>query len=94
MTEQMPQGLAGMSAGQPQGQMPQGPGQQMPTVEEVIDMLEEVIDMLLQGAKPEELVQMGIPEELIMQAMQMLQNQAAPEQGLASSVAGQHGMNI
>ena len=38
MTEQMPQGLAGMSAGQPQGQMPQGPGQQMPTVEEVIDM--------------------------------------------------------
>ena len=87
MTEQMPQGLAGMSAGQPQGQMPQGPGQQMSTVE-------EVIDMLLQGAKPEELVQMGIPEELIMQAMQMLQKQSAPEQGLASAVAGQPGMNI
>ena len=83
----MPQGLAGMSAGQPQGQMPQGPGQQMSTVE-------EVIDMLLQGAKPEELVQMGIPEELIMQAMQMLQKQSAPEQGLASAVAGQPGMNI
>lgn len=87
MTEQMPQGLAGMSAGQSQGQMPKGPGQQMPTVE-------EVIDMLLQGAKPEELVQMGIPEELIMQAMQMLQKQSAPEQGLASAVAGQPGMNI
>ena len=87
MTEQMPQGLAGMSAGQPQGQMPQGHGQQMPTVE-------EVIDMLLQGAKPEELVQMGIPEELIMQAMQMLQKQSAPDQGLASAIAGQPGMNI
>ena len=87
MTEQMPQGLAGMSAGQPQGQMPQGHGQQMPTVE-------EVIDMLLQGASPEELVQMGIPEELIMQAMQMLQKQSAPDQGLASAIAGQPGMNI
>ena len=87
MTEQMPQGLAGMSAGKSQGQMPQGPDQHIPTVE-------EVIDMLLQGAKPEELVQMGIPEELIMQAMQMLQRQSAPEQGLASSVAGQPGMNI
>lgn len=87
MTEQMPQGLAGMSAGQSQGQMPQGPDQQLPTVE-------EVIDMLLQGAKPEELIQMGIPEELIMQAMQMLQQQSAPEQGLASAVAGQPGMNI
>ena len=87
MTEQMPQGLAGMSAGQMPGQMPQESGQQIPTVE-------EVIDMLLQGAKPEELVQMGIPEELIMQAMQMLQRQSAPEQGLASAVAGQPGMNI
>lgn len=87
MTEQMPQGLAGMSAGQMPGQMPQESGQQIPTVE-------EVIDMLLQGAKPEELVQMGIPEELIMQAMQMLQKQSAPEQGLASAVAGQPGMNI
>ena len=87
MTEQMPQGLAGMSAGQSQGQMPQGLDQQIPTVE-------EVIDMLLQGASPEELVQMGIPEELIMQAMQMLQRQSAPEQGLASAVAGQPGMNI
>ena len=87
MTEQMPQGLAGMSAGQSQGQMPQGPDQQILTVE-------EVIGMLLQGAEPEELVQMGIPEELIMQAMQMLQKQSAPEQGLASAVAGQPGMNI
>ena len=87
MTEQMPQGLAGMSAGQMPGQIPQESGQQIPTVE-------EVIDMLLQGAKPEELVQMGIPEELIMQAMQMLQKQSATEQGLASAVAGQPGMNI
>ena len=83
MTEQMPQGLAGMSAGQSQGT-----GEQMPTVE-------QVIDMLMQGASPEELVEMGIPEELIMQAMQMLQSQ--PEQapqGLAGAVAGQAGMNI
>lgn len=36
------------------------------------EMLEQVVMMLQQGASPEELLQMGVPKELIMQAMEML----------------------
>lgn len=48
--------------------------------------LEEVIDALMQGAKPEELMAAGVPQELIEQAMMELSKvmQAAPaEAGLA-----------
>ena len=83
------------SMAQPQ-QAPQAQqqgGQQMPTVE-------EVIAMLVEGVPPEELEKMGIPPELIMQAIQVLeqqmaaqqQQQAAPQQqggGLAAQMAGQ-----
>ena len=41
---------------------------QMPTVE-------EIIALLMQGADPEELVKMGVPPELIMQAIEIIQQQ-------------------
>ena len=62
----------------------------MPTVE-------DVAAMIMQGADPEELLAMGIPEQLIMEAIAMLEQQmnsqtaqaapaaAAPE-GLAQSM--------
>ena len=34
--------------------------------------LQEIVAMLMQGATPEELLQMGVPEQLIMQAMEMV----------------------
>ena len=49
--------------------------------------LEQVIQALVAGATPEELVQAGIPVELIKRAMQMInsQTQPAPEEaGLAA----------
>ena len=64
------------SMAQPQ-QAPQAQqqgGQQMPTVE-------EVIAMLVEGVPPEELEKMGIPPELIMQAIQVLEQQMAAQQG-------------
>jgi hypothetical protein len=64
------EGLAQQMAGQPaQKQNAQG----MPTVE-------QIIEMLLQGADPDELVQMGIPPELLMQAIEVLEQQAAAQQ--------------
>ena len=50
---------------------------QMPTVE-------EISQLLMEGVTPEELVQAGIPQELIMQAIQILEQQMAqqaPQQG-------------
>ena len=49
--------------------------------------LEQVVQALVAGATPEELVQAGVPVELIKRAMQMInsQTQPAPEEaGLAA----------
>lgn len=97
-------GLAAQMGGQPtapqqigrqaggQGQQQQGQG--MPSVE-------EVIALLMQGVDPQKLIEMGIPKELIMQAIQILEQQLAQqeqsrtpaepvpqEQGLAAQSAG------
>lgn len=39
--------------------------------------LQEIVAMLMQGATPEELLQMGVPEELIMAAMEMVAEETA-----------------
>ena len=75
-------GLAQQMAGPQQG-MGQGAGQ--PTIE-------QVMQMLAQGASPEELVQMGVPPEMIQAAIEALmgqqgQQQMAPEQ---EGLAGMH----
>lgn len=59
-----------------------GMSQRQPTVAEIVELLK-------QGVKPEELIQYGITEELIMAAMNMLtQEMQVPAEGmgLASSV--------
>ena len=40
----------------------------------------QVVQMLMQGAEPEELVQMGIPEEMVTQAIQTLMQQMQAQQ--------------
>lgn len=50
----------------------QGAGQ-MPTVE-------EVIALLMEGVPPEELEKQGIPQELIMQAIQIIEQQMSAQQ--------------
>lgn len=57
------EGLAASMAG-PQTQTQA----QLPTVE-------EIVAMLLQGVRPQELLQAGIPEELIMRAVEIIKQQ-------------------
>ena len=92
------EGLAQQMAGQaPQGmqpqQAPQGqPQQGMPTVE-------QIVELLMQGIDPEELVAQGVPPELIMEAIAIIEQQMAgqqqqqapmdPNAGLAQGLAGQ-----
>jgi hypothetical protein len=75
------EGLAQQMAQPAAGQQPEG----MPTIE-------QIIQMLMQGVDPEEMIQMGIPPELIMQAIEILEQQMAaqaqPEQGLAAKTVG------
>jgi hypothetical protein len=69
---EMMEGLSQQMAGgmqQPMGQQ----GQMMPTVQ-------EVAALLMQGIPPEELMKMGVPQEVIMQAIEMIEAQMAQEQ--------------
>ncbi len=64
----MEQGLAASVA----QQAPQQGGGQVPSVD-------EIIQLLMQGVPPEELEESGIPPELIMEAIQIIEQQMAAE---------------
>ena len=58
--------------------------------------VQQVIELLMKGATPEELLQMGIPEQVIMEAIQMLKQaqaqqeaQQQPQSGGMSAMATQ-----
>ena len=72
MNEEM-QGMAAM--GVPQGQPQAG----APTT------VQQVVDAIIQGANPEDLLAMGVPQSLIDQAMMILMEQTQPpmQEGLA-----------
>ena len=72
------QGLAQQAAAQGAG----GMGQQMPSVE-------ELAELLLQGITPEELVAAGVPQQLVEQAMAMAQQMAGGQQGPTQQAAMQ-----
>jgi hypothetical protein len=55
-----------------------------------MEMIEQIIQLLMEGADPEDLVKQGIPPELIMQAIDILEQQlAAQGQGQAPQQAPQ-----
>jgi hypothetical protein len=68
----MQNGLAQSMATNAPQQAPQQGG--LPTVE-------QVAEMLMNGVDPEKLVQEGIPPELIMQAIEMIEQQMAAQEG-------------
>lgn len=45
------------------------------------EIIEQIIKLLQQGVTPEELIKKGVPKELIMQAIQMLQQSSAQQSG-------------
>ena len=61
-----------------QGQAPQPQSQQ--------GSIEQVIELLMKGATPEELLQMGVPEEMIRQAIELVQQHQAQQQQAQGSV--------
>ena len=79
----MEQGLAAQAAGMGQGAGP--------------EMVQQVVQLLLEGVSPEELMQQGVPIEVIEEAIMMIQAQeqqqatmaqpAQTETGLAMSAA-------
>lgn len=87
------QPIGRQAGGQGRGQGQQQ-GQRMPSIE-------EVIALLMQGVDPQKLIEMGISQEMIMQAIQVLEQQLAQQeqpsapaeptpqaQGLAAQSAG------
>lgn len=51
--------------------------------------VKDVAMMIMQGMQPEELIQKGVPQEIVMAALQMLKQQMPPqagEAGLANTV--------
>ena len=76
------------------GQGIQGQGlqeQALPQRDELEEMVMQVAQLIMQGASPQELLQMGVPQNVIDMAMQLMQSQqdsvAGPTQsaGLAGS---------
>jgi len=49
------------------------------------ELLQQVMQMLQQGTSPEELLQMGVPKEIIDYAIQMLQQQGGEPQAPAGA---------
>lgn len=66
--------------------------QQQPQASAGMPSIEEIIALLMQGTPPEELEQMGIPPELIMEAINMIEQQMAAEQQQAPQQAPQQQM--
>ncbi len=70
-----------------------GPSQAPQAPQQDAAMLEQVMQALMEGIDPEELIKQGVPPELIMQAIEILEQQMGVQeqpspQGLAQSVAG------
>lgn len=57
------------------GQAPAMPSQASP------EMVQEIAQLLLQGITPEELIQQGVPPELVEQAIMMLESQEGMQGG-------------
>ena len=67
-----------------QGSAPQGP-----TTEQIV---QKVAELLAQGVTAEQLMEKGVPKEIIQMAMQLLQSQQGQQQPQAEPVQGQPDM--
>lgn len=86
----MNQGLAAQVAPQSQN-----PPMQEPVAQAELPSVEQIAQALMKGISPEELLQAGIPRELIEQAMMLVQQameaqqgQTPPQQGGLAAMAG------
>ena len=69
-----------------QGMQEQGMQEQaLPQQDEMEQMVVQVAQLIMQGASPEELLQMGVPQNVIDMAMQLVQSQQGSVAGPAQS---------
>ena len=78
----MNQGLAAQAAPQPQN-----PPMQGPVAQAELPSVEQIAQALMEGISPEELLQAGIPRELIEQAMMLVQQAMEAQQGQSGLAA-------
>lgn len=45
--------------------------------------IQQIMELLMQGVTPEELLQQGVPQELVMKAVEMVKAQQAQQQQMA-----------
>ena len=45
--------------------------------------IQQIVELLMQGVTPEELLQQGVPQELVMKAIEMVKAQQAQKQQMA-----------
>lgn len=57
-------------------------------------MLQQIIDMLLSGADPEQLIQQGIPTELVRAAVEIIMNETPEDQVPVETPASPAGMEM
>lgn len=77
----------GLAAQMAESQQPSGQGP---------DVLQQIVELLAQGMRPEELVAKGVPQELVMQAVEILkmQNSGQPQEAIPDEMAGLAGMTV
>lgn len=69
------QGLAAQSQAGQEAQMQQA--------------VQQIVELLMQGVRPEELIQQGVPQELVMKAIEIVKAQQGQQQADAAAMAPQ-----
>ena len=49
--------------------------------------IQQIMELLMQGVKPEELIQQGVPQELVMRAVEIVKAQQGQQQADAQAMA-------
>lgn len=66
--------------------------QQSNPQEKPVEVIQQVVQMIMQGVTPEQLLDMGVPKEVIVQALQMV-DQIGSRQELPQTQEGLAGMH-
>lgn len=67
--------------------------QQQADTQEQPEAIQQVVQMIMQGVTPEQLLDMGVPKEVIVQALQMV-DQIGTQQQMQPSQEGLAGMHM
>ena len=56
---------------------------------QVQQAVQQIVELLMQGVRPEELIQQGVPQELVMKAVEIVKAQQGQQQADAQAMAPQ-----